>query len=78
VIFVAVLALAAGGFGALGLPQLAVVAPPQQWNLAATKPAPAPLPPHRCRDDDRSAPVSLDSAPIEPVAIEPAPFDPAR
>jgi hypothetical protein len=65
VIFFAVLALAAGAFGALGLPRLAVVAPPAQWSLAASKaelPA-APVPrPHRCRHEERVKVLPFDYA----------------
>ena len=53
VILFAVLALAAGAFGAFALPKLAVGAPPEQWILAAAEPeAPAPKP-HRCRHDEQ-------------------------
>jgi len=51
VVFVTTLALAAGAFGALGLPQLAVVAPPQEWRLAAAEPAVPQEKPHRCRHE---------------------------
>jgi hypothetical protein len=62
VILFAVLALASGAFGALALPRLAVVAPPEQWQLAAAKPqAPAPKP-HRCKHDERPAPRPFDDA----------------
>lgn len=54
-IVLAVLALAAGAFGALALPRLAVVAPPDQWRLAAAEPDAAPEKPRRCRKDGRSA-----------------------
>jgi hypothetical protein len=64
VVFFAVLALAAGAFGALALPRLAVATPPEQWRLAAAQveeQAPARKP-HRCRHDGRPAPRPFDDA----------------
>jgi hypothetical protein len=64
VIFFAVLALAAGAFGAFALPRLAVATPPEQWRLAAAEleePAPATKP-RRCRHDERPAPRPFDDA----------------
>jgi len=61
-IFFAALALAAGAFGAFGLPRLAVVAAPEQWRLAATEPeAPAPRP-DRCREEERVRSRPFDDA----------------
>jgi hypothetical protein len=63
VIFIAVLAVAAGAFGALGLPKLAVATPPDTWQLAAAEPqAPTPGKRHRCRHDERPAPAPFDFA----------------
>lgn len=62
VIFFAVLALAAGAFGALALPRLAVVAPPEQWRLAATKPAVPQPTPHRCRHEKPATSRPIDDA----------------
>jgi hypothetical protein len=66
VIFFVVLALTAGAFGALGLPRLAVVAPPEQWSLAASTaevPTPAPARPHRCRHErEHVTPLPFDYA----------------
>ncbi len=61
-VFFAVLALAAGAFGALGLPRLAVVAPPEQWRLAAAEPETTVPRPHRCRLERHESPRPFDYA----------------
>jgi hypothetical protein len=62
VLFFAVLALAAGAFGALALPRLAVVAPPEQWRLAAERPEAPPTKARRCRHEERPALRPFDDA----------------
>ena len=61
-IFFAALALAAGAFGALALPRLAVDASPERWQLAAAELEAAAPKPHRCRHDERPPVRAFDYA----------------